>query len=333
MGYLYILLQYFLHITGHTFAYLATTLIMFYIFKIRDSQVKIFVFILVLIKPLFVIARLIDFNSSSFYNRYSFFYLIKNISESLVKIPETREVNFVLINSVMLVLYFLGLIVAIAWFYRTGIYFNRMIENGSIAEAGDGRIKNSVNYYSEKMGLKPPKIYFASGMENCFYAYGFIKKKIVVNKNMIDLLTDDEQDIVILHELAHIKRNDNFLTAIAIFLKNIHFYNHFSSIAFHSIKIEQENACDKLVLKYAGRTGREIAQSILFSKLKIKSNPGYLPEYNPGLSSSFSTGSTAGEINIKNRIKILVDLHPGKINLNIYARILIYSFFILLLIF
>ena len=334
MGYLFIFLQYFLQILGYSCLYLAAAFIVLYIFRIKDSQIRIFVFLLALIKPLFVLARLIDFNSLSFYSQHSYFYLINKLIGRLINIQGIQKVDFVIINSLILGLYALAFFtITICRFYQTYFYFYRLKKTGVLVEVQNGWIKDTISYHSHRMGLKTPEVYCSTDLKNRFYTFGFFRKKIIINKVIMDFLTEDEKEIIFLHELSHIKRNDNILNTIVTYLTDMHFYNPFTYMAYLVIKTEQEKDCDRLVMKYTHKSGKEVAINILSSILKIKKNLYYLPDSCPELASSFSIAKPMSESSIRKRIKHLLDTNPTKISAGIYTKILIYAFFLILLFF
>jgi beta-lactamase regulating signal transducer with metallopeptidase domain len=334
MSYLFIFLQYFLQILGYSCTYLAIAFFVFYIFKIRDSQVRIFVFLLALIKPLFVLARLIDFSLVNFYSLHSFFFLMNKLVGRLINIKGIQNVNFILINSLILGSYILAFfVITILRFYQTYFHFYRSKKSGVVVEVQNGWIKDTVNYHSNRMGLKPPQIYYSSDFKNGFYVFGFIRKKIIINNVIMDFLTEDEKEIILLHELSHIKRNDNILNAAVTYLTDMHFYNPFSYIAYSVIKTEQEKDCDKIIMKYTNKSGKEVAINILSSILKIKKNLSYFPDCCPRFAASFSIGKPMSEASLHKRIKYLVNTNPAKISVSIYTKVLIYGFFLMLLFF
>jgi beta-lactamase regulating signal transducer with metallopeptidase domain len=334
MGYLFIFLQYFLQVLGHSCIYLAAAFIVLHIFRIKDSQIRIFVFLLALIKPLFVLTRLIDFSSQSLYSQYSYFYIINKLIGGLLNIQSMQKVDFFIINSLILGFYSLTFfIITISRYYQTYFYFYRLKKTRMIIEVQNGWIKDTINYHARQMGLKTPEVYYSTDLKNRFYTFGFIRKKIIINKVILDFLTEEEKETIFLHELSHIKRNDYILNTIITYLTDMHFFNPFAYIAYLVIKTEQEKDCDNLVMRYTHKSGKEVAINILSSILKIKKNSSYLPDKCPELASSFSIAKPMSEISINKRIKHLIDTSPTKISASIYTKILIYSFFLILLFF
>jgi len=332
MSYLLIFLQYFLQILGYSCIYLAAAFVVFYIFKIRDSQVRIFVFLLVLIKPLFVLTRLIDFNSLYFYSNHSYFFVINKFIGQMINIRSSQSVDFITINSLIFGFYALAFFtITLYRFYQTYYYFYKLKKAGVLVKAQNDWINDRIDFHSLRMGLKSPEIYYGTDFKMRFYTFGFFRKKIIINKMILDYLTEDEKELIFLHELSHIKRKDSILNTIVTYLTDMHFYSPFAYIAYMVIKTEQEKDCDKIVMKYTNKSGREIAINILSSMLKIKKNLSYMPERYPELASSFPISKSMSEDSIRERIKHLLNTNPKKINACIFTKTIIYAFFLILL--
>ena len=197
----------------------------------------------------------------------------------------------------------------------------------------NGWTKDTIDYHSRQMCLRPPEVYCSADLNNRFYTFGLIRKKIIINTAMLDVLTEDEKVTIFLHELSHIKRNDSILNAILTYLTDMHFYSPFVYIAYRAIKTEQEKDCDKLVMEYTQKSGKEVAINILTSILKIKKNLYYLPDCFPESASSFAISKQISEGSIHKRIKYLLSADQVKINACVYTKILIYTFFLILLLF
>lgn len=334
MNYLFIFLQYFLQIFGYSFAYLLIAFTVLRLLKIKDSQVKIFIFLLALMKPPFVLARLIDLNSGNFYSQHSFFYFISRMISRFSNFQSFRNVNFILINNLVFGSYGIAIIViTLLRFYQTYGYFYKLKKEGFLVESEDNEVNGIISHYSDLMGIKTPKIYFTSDLRNSFYTFGFKTKKIIANKEMLDFLTKDEKETILLHELSHVKRNDSILNAIITYLTDAHFYSPFTYISYSAIKAEQEKDCDKFVIKYSQKTGKEVAINILTSILKIKKNLSETANYSLNLASHFSFYKPLEEASMRRRINSLINTNPLKIRVNILTKITLYCFFLALLFF
>ncbi len=79
---------------------------------------------------------------------------------------------------------------------------------------------------------------------------GFIKPVILIPLASINSLSCQQLEAIILHELAHIKRNDYITNLLISVIDTILFFNPFVVLLSNVIKRERENCCDDFVLQY-----------------------------------------------------------------------------------
>ncbi|GAB3908186.1 M56 family metallopeptidase [Mucilaginibacter boryungensis] len=144
-------------------------------------------------------------------------------------------------------LYLAGLVfntlkMALAW---NSIY--RIRQN--ITEAG---FQHQVNNLSEKMGIRKfVKVAFSEYIDvPCIT--GFIKPLILLPFSISTYLTAEEIAAILLHELAHIRRNDYLLNLIQQAIGILLFFNPFSRLIIKTINTERENSCDDMVVRTTG---------------------------------------------------------------------------------
>ena len=77
---------------------------------------------------------------------------------------------------------------------------------------------------------------------------GFLKPLIILPVIMFNNLTAEQLEAILLHELAHIKRNDYLLNIFQSIVETILFFNPFVWLISKSIRIEREHCCDDLVI-------------------------------------------------------------------------------------
>ena len=66
------------------------------------------------------------------------------------------------------------------------------------------------------------------------------------------------KEILIRHELSHIRRKDNLIGWVSLIFRDLNFFNPFGYIAYYLIRSEQEKACDGLVAKSDERPSEEM---------------------------------------------------------------------------
>lgn len=81
---------------------------------------------------------------------------------------------------------------------------------------------------------------------------GYLKPVILFPIGLINNLTLEEVEAVLIHELAHVKRNDFLVNLITSLAETVYFFNPgYWFISFH-IQAERENCCDDLAIAQLG---------------------------------------------------------------------------------
>ncbi len=79
---------------------------------------------------------------------------------------------------------------------------------------------------------------------------GYLKPVILIPIASLNQLSVDQLEAIILHELAHIKRNDYLLNLFISIIETLLFFNPFVVLLAKVIKRERENCCDDFVIQY-----------------------------------------------------------------------------------
>lgn len=100
------------------------------------------------------------------------------------------------------------------------------------------------NYFN----LATPLLYTTANMV-VPYTTGLLKKIIVLPLSCITQLTEPELEAVLLHEIAHILRNDHVTNLLLILNKIVLGYNPFAAVLLQQCDLLREIACDDWVLQ------------------------------------------------------------------------------------
>lgn len=85
---------------------------------------------------------------------------------------------------------------------------------------------------------------------------------------------------VYMHELAHIKSNDNALGLAALLISCLHWFNPFAWVAYKMLCLDIELACDAKVVKKLGcQKRKEYASSLLCVAQNKRSGPMFLTSF------------------------------------------------------
>lgn len=81
---------------------------------------------------------------------------------------------------------------------------------------------------------------------------GVIKPVILIPVALSTQLTTEQAEAILLHELAHVKRNDFLINIIQMFVETILFYNPFIWLISTIVRKEREHCCDDAVVMASG---------------------------------------------------------------------------------
>lgn len=82
--------------------------------------------------------------------------------------------------------------------------------------------------------------------------FGTIKPIIIIPTSLLTGLSDDQLEIILAHELAHVKRYDFIVNILQHLVEVVFFFNPFVWLISNLIRTERENACDDLALSVSG---------------------------------------------------------------------------------
>ncbi len=96
---------------------------------------------------------------------------------------------------------------------------------------------------------KTVKLWFSSSIKTPV-TFGFFKPVILLPISLINNISTQQAELIILHELIHIKSKDYLLNWFLLAMETIYFFNPFIKIAAEKLKLEREKNCDIQVLNY-----------------------------------------------------------------------------------
>lgn len=143
------------------------------------------------------------------------------------------------------------LLIVAALFVRLGSYFiyARKIQTNQLEKpAADLRLQ--VKKLAERLGLTKNVGFWISGLIDTPMIIGFLKPTILLPLASVNQLSVSQLEAILLHELAHIKRNDYLLNIYVSSLKIIFFFNPFCRLLIESVRQEREKSCDDWVLQF-----------------------------------------------------------------------------------
>lgn len=92
---------------------------------------------------------------------------------------------------------------------------------------------------------------------------GFLKPIILLPFTLFNHLSTEQAEAVIIHELAHIKRNDYIINIFQSLIDVLLFFNPFAIVLSNNVRKERENCCDDWVVTY--RYNKQLYASALLT--------------------------------------------------------------------
>jgi beta-lactamase regulating signal transducer with metallopeptidase domain len=102
---------------------------------------------------------------------------------------------------------------------------------------------------------------------------GVIAPRIVTPANFEQRFSAEEQALVLAHERAHIARQDSRLNGLSAALQCLFWFNPMIHLAAHLMRIDQEMACDELVVSRFPNARRAYAEALVKVQLAVRPLP------------------------------------------------------------
>ncbi|TVQ12048.1 MAG: TonB family protein [Bacteroidetes bacterium] len=127
---------------------------------------------------------------------------------------------------------------------------------------------------AEKTNISKKVNLFLSSRIKSPVCFGYIKPVILFPVSAITQLSHEEIELIILHELAHIKRHDYLLKILQSTVQTILFFNPFCYFFSRQAELTRELCCDKVVIKMKNQKFRYAQTLLKLEEIKLSlTNP------------------------------------------------------------
>jgi len=152
------------------------------------------------------------------------------------------------------------------------------------------QMQQFINTFSKKLNInKPIKLEF-SELVDVPCMVGYLKPLIILPVSLATHLSACEIEAILLHELAHIKRNDYLVNLMQRVISVMLFFNPFAQLVNRIINREREHSCDDLVVEKTGKP-------LIYVKALLKL------EETRGVRLQLALGATGKRFHLLNRIE------------------------------
>ncbi|HEX4958111.1 MAG TPA: M56 family metallopeptidase, partial [Lacibacter sp.] len=111
-------------------------------------------------------------------------------------------------------------------------------------------LKTFTDYLASSLGITKNVLVYISSKMDIPATIGFLKPVILLPATAVTHLTPAQLEAVLLHELAHIRRNDYFWNILLSIAETLLFFNPFALLLINIARKERENSCDDVVMSY-----------------------------------------------------------------------------------
>ncbi len=111
-------------------------------------------------------------------------------------------------------------------------------------------LKLFTSYHANQFGIKRKVTLWLSSNIATPVTFGFFKPAILLPVALVNQLSLQQAETLIIHELTHIKANDYLLNWFLIIAENIFFFNPFIISLCKKIRLEREKYCDVNVMSF-----------------------------------------------------------------------------------
>ncbi|MHB0976417.1 MAG: M56 family metallopeptidase [Candidatus Aquicultorales bacterium] len=157
---------------------------------------------------------------------------------------------------------------------------NRLAHSLELKPAEAPELFSILEALSKKTGIALPAIILSeAGLAP--FTIGMIKTKIVLSRELLDRFTGKRLEVILAHELAHMKRLDAMTRWFSLILRDVQFFNPGVKLAHRHLELQRELSCDLLAADWAGVSasfvGEVLFDMVLLNKQMLEEQGGVQP--------------------------------------------------------
>ncbi len=111
-------------------------------------------------------------------------------------------------------------------------------------------LKNFTELHANRLSINNSVTLWFSNSIKTPVTFGFFKPIILLPISLINHISTEQAELIILHELVHIKSRDYLYNWFLLLMEVIYFFNPFIKILANILRLEREKNCDVQILNY-----------------------------------------------------------------------------------
>ena len=201
-------------------------------------------------------------------------------------------------SSIIVILYFIGLGLMFLRFLINWLQLHELRTNGVVSP--DEHLNELTLYWSEQLNISFPVRLLMSSRIDVPMMLGTFRPVILIPVAAMSQLSLDQVEAILLHELAHIKRQDYLVNILQTIAETVLFFNPFVWLLSSAIRQEREHCCDDLVVAH---TANPMPYARALAMLECERSGNQL-----------SLAITGNKNQLFNRIKRIMEMKKQNIN-------------------
>ncbi|MBK8089229.1 MAG: M48 family metalloprotease [Chitinophagaceae bacterium] len=151
------------------------------------------------------------------------------------------------------------------------LHATNSLRNKGVSTVSD-ELQSFFQFLVQSMGLQKSVQLFISKQIDIPATLGFLKPIVLLPVSAVTHLTPAQLEAVLLHELAHIKRNDYFWNLLLSVAETMLFFNPFALLLMGIARRERENSCDDQVMSFQQNAAVYAEALLTVEKVRVQ-NP------------------------------------------------------------
>jgi beta-lactamase regulating signal transducer with metallopeptidase domain len=194
--------------------------------------------------------------------------------------------------------------------YAAGLLFNSMkltmawLQTRQIRKQGkrDSLWQRRLNELSQQLNIKKLASILLTDSINVPCITGYLKPVVLMPLALTTYLSVKEIEAILLHELAHLKRNDYLINLLQQIVTVILFFNPFILLMNRIVSSERENSCDDLVVDHTG-------SPLVYAQALLKIQENNVEQW------SLALAATGKKFHLLNRIERIMKTKKPQANI------------------
>lgn len=221
--------------------------------------------ILCFVTPFFKIISYKDYSYAAFYNKDMIISVHENTMQKIIY-TTIKDIN---IANITTLIWFIGFIIYIIVGIISYIYFLKNIKNDCSILTNRLWIDTFIKLSSKDSSRKYIKLMVSNLLfQPCTTGIG--TKMIIIPSYLLNVLSNEEIEIILTHELNHIKKRDILSKLFIYFLNSLNWFNPLFYLLRKNLSDLMEIRCDEDLTIYKDLKQRKVYVNILIKLHEIK---------------------------------------------------------------